>query len=161
MMMVTIMRCRIVCFLRFQADAVIRSAKGMDQHLKSTVVSKSDEAPIDLSQIDDVVAASAPVTRPRAMVSWPSLSVSRMFPDNHAQPCPIRASGRQECGQPNHLQDRQARHRRECMRVQLERSGASGSFDIFHSNQIEQHGNVLTLMMAIRASVFMRKLQGI
>jgi len=28
MMMVTIMRCRIVCFLRFQADAVIRSAKG-------------------------------------------------------------------------------------------------------------------------------------
>jgi hypothetical protein len=65
--------------LPFAADAVIRSAKGTDQHLVSTVVSKSDEAPIDLSQIGDVVAASAPVTRPRAMLSWPSLSVSCMF----------------------------------------------------------------------------------
>jgi hypothetical protein len=31
---------------------------------------------IDPSQVDDIVAASAPVTRHRAMVSWPSLSVS-------------------------------------------------------------------------------------
>jgi hypothetical protein len=140
---------------------VIRYAKGTDQHLGSTIVSKSDEAPSDLRYVDEVVAASAPVTRHRAMVSWPSLSVSCMFPDNRAQPCPIRASGRQEGGQPNHLQDGQARHQRECKRVQLERSGASGSFDIFHSNQIEQHGDVLTVMMAIRASVFMRRLQRI
>jgi hypothetical protein len=79
MMMVTIIRCRIVFSLRFQADAVVRYAKGTDQHLESTVVSKSDEAPSDLRQIDEVVAASAPATRHRAMVSWPSLSVSCMF----------------------------------------------------------------------------------
>jgi len=42
--MVTIIRCRIVFFLRVQADAVIRFAKGTDQHLGSTVVSKSDTA---------------------------------------------------------------------------------------------------------------------
>ena len=78
-MMVTIKRCHIVCFLRFQADAVIRYAKGTDQHLVPTVVTKSDEAPIDLSQIDDVVAASAPVTLHSAMVSRPSVSMSFMF----------------------------------------------------------------------------------
>jgi hypothetical protein len=34
------LRCRIVLFLRFQADAVIRYVKGTDQHLGSTVVTK-------------------------------------------------------------------------------------------------------------------------
>jgi hypothetical protein len=42
MMMVTIMRCRIVCFLRFQADSVIRSARGTDQYLVSTVGTKDE-----------------------------------------------------------------------------------------------------------------------
>jgi hypothetical protein len=44
MMMVTIVRRRIVCFLRCQADAVIRSATGTDQRLVLTVVTKSDTA---------------------------------------------------------------------------------------------------------------------
>jgi hypothetical protein len=40
MMMVAIIRCRIVCFLRFQADAVIRYIEGTAQHLISTAVTK-------------------------------------------------------------------------------------------------------------------------